>query len=56
MGSRDHHLYAIDSTNGEVLFRLDLQSEIDSTVAIATKRRLIVGSDDGAIRILKEVP
>ena len=54
VGSRDHHLYAIDGTDGEVLWRLDLESEIDSTVTIATQKRLIVASDDGVVRILKE--
>jgi outer membrane protein assembly factor BamB len=54
VGSRDHNLYAIDSTNGKLLWRLDLGCEIDSTAAVVAGRGLVVGSDDGVIHFFEE--
>jgi outer membrane protein assembly factor BamB len=53
VGSRDHHLWAIDAETGEVRWRVDLKSEIDAAVAIASGKRLIVASDDGVIRLFQ---
>ncbi len=55
VGSRDHHLYAINGLSGDIKWRIDLGAEIDSTAAIAVGRKLLIGADDGAIRVLEEV-
>ena len=54
VGSRDRHLYALDSTTGEIVWRLDLGFEIDATVAIPGDGRLIAADDSGAIHLFEE--
>jgi outer membrane protein assembly factor BamB len=56
VGSRDHGLYAVDSATGEIAWRTEIGAEIDAAVAIAAGRRLVVASDDGAVRLMAEAP
>jgi outer membrane protein assembly factor BamB len=51
-GSQDDHLYGV-SSDGKVLWSVELPGDVDSSVAIHEDGTIIVGCDDGNLRALR---